>query len=335
MIIDPRDMNIEKVSIVIEWENVLLAEMDRCRRMLRELRRQILELNSQVGASVEFEIIVVFNQEVVQSAVVTNELEEIFRADDPNIVWLPTPATGLNYYDLKNFGALRTDGDIILFLDSDVIPEAGWLKNLLGSFDNSAVDVVGGNTFLDLSGFLGRAMALMWFFPLRSTESALEETPFFFANNVAFRKSTAARFPFPKMPEGTTRGSCAQLARNIRREGIKIHRHLGAQVSHPPPNGWHHFFIRGVAEGRDELLMRRTRRGPSWFGREGFSELGRFSSNMFRGFKSILSQRKKANLSLGEMPFALGAMLIYSQCRLFGAWGTQIFPKFMGSHFRI
>jgi hypothetical protein len=46
MVIDPRDVNMGKVSVVIEWENVLLSEMDRCRRMLRELRRQILELNS-------------------------------------------------------------------------------------------------------------------------------------------------------------------------------------------------------------------------------------------------------------------------------------------------
>lgn len=335
MVIDPRDVNMGKVSVVIEWENVLLSEMDRCRRMLRELRRQILELNSQVAASADFEIIVVFNQEIVQPAVVTNELEEIFRADDPNIAWLTVPATGLSYYDLKNFGARRTDADIILFLDSDVIPEPGWLKNLLGSFDNPAVDVVGGNTFLDLSDFLGRAMALFWFFPQRSTESVLKEVSFFFANNVAFRRSTAERFPFPKLQGGATRGSCVQLARDIRREGINIHHHLGAQVSHPPPNGWHHFFIRGVAEGRDQLLMRRSCRGPSWFGREGFSELGRFFSNTFRGFKSILSQRKKANLSLGETPVALGVVLIYSQCRLFGAWGTQIFPKFMGNHFRI
>lgn len=328
-------MDMGKVSIVIEWENVLLAEMDRCRRMLRELHRQILELNSQVSDTMKFEIIVVFNQKVVQSAVVTNELAGIFQADDPNIAWLPTPAMGLNYYDLKNFGAMQTDGNIILFLDSDVIPEAGWLKNLLGSFDNPAVDVVGGNTFLDLSDFLGRAMALTWFFPLRATESVLKETPFFFANNVAFRKSTAARFPFPKMQTGATRGSCVQLARDLRREGIKIHQHSGAQVSHPPPNGWHHFFIRGLAAGRDDLLMRRRFRGQSWFGWESFRELRRCLSKMYRGCNSILRQRKKVNLSLGEVPLALGVELIYSHCQLFGAWGTQIFPKFMGNHFRI
>jgi hypothetical protein len=328
-------MDMGTVSVVIEWENVLLAEIGRCRRMLRELRRQILELNSPVSTAVEFEIIVVFNPEAVQSAVITNELAEIFQAGDPNIVWRPTPAAGLNYYDLKNYGARQTGGDIILFLDSDVIPEAGWLKNLLGAFDNPAVDMVGGNTFLDLSEFLGRAMALIWYFPLRATESVLKENPSFFANNVAFRKSTVARFPFPKMPGGATRGSCLQLARNLRREGVKIYRHSGAQVSHPPPNGWHHLFIRGVAAGRDELLMRRLVRGQSWFGLEGCHALGRCFSNTFRGCRSILKRRKKANLSPGEIPLALGVVLIYSHCRLFGAWGTQIAPKFMGNHFRI
>ncbi len=325
----------EKVSIVIEWENVLLAEMDRCRRMLRELRRQILELNSPVSARVKFEIIVAFNREVVPASVVANELAAIFQADDPDVSWRATPAAGLNYYDLKNFGAQQAGGDIILFLDSDVIPEAGWLKNLLATFDDPAVDVVGGNTFLDLSGFLGRAMAPFWFFPLRATESVLTETDLFLANNLAFRRSVAARFPFPKMPPGATRGSCVQLACDLRREGIKLYRHLGAQVSHPPPNGWHHFLIRGVAAGRDDLLNRRLRREPWWFGRESLHELRHCFSNMFRGSISILRGRKKTHLSLAETPLALGVVLIYSQCRLFGAWGTQLFPKYMENHFRI
>jgi glycosyltransferase involved in cell wall biosynthesis len=324
-----------QVSVVIEWENVLLAEMDRCRRMLRELRRQILEINASNPAPTQFEIIVVFNQEVVQPPVVTNELNQIFQTSDANIAWRLSPATGLNYYDLKNFGALETHGDIVLFLDSDVIPEAGWLKQLLGSLDNQAVEVVAGNTFLDLSSFMGRAMALSWLFPLRANESELKEVPWFFANNVAFRKATAAKFPFPKMQPGATRGSCCQLAENLRGMGIKIYQHSGAQVSHPPPNGWHHFFIRGVAQGRDELLLRRIYRGQSWFGREGYREFRRSFSKMFSGLGSIFKQRQEVNLSLGEVPLALSIVLIYWHCRLFGCWGTQMFPKFMGNHFRI
>lgn len=328
-------MNLAKVSVIVEWENVLLAEMDRCRRMLRELRQQILELNLQISNTIEFEIVVVFNEEIVQPALVTSELVQIFQAGDPHIAWRLTPATGLNYYDLKNFGALRADGDIILFLDSDVIPEAGWLKMLLGSLDDPQVNVVAGNTFLDLSSFMGRAMALSWLFPPRASDSVLKEVPWFFANNVAFRKSTAAQFPFPKMEEGATRGSCSQLAENLRHEGIKIYQHSGAQVSHPPPNGWHHFFIRGVAQGRDELLLRRIYRGQSWFGREGYRELRRSFKSMFRGFGSILKQHKEVNLSAGEIPLALAIVLVYWNCRLFGCWGTQAFPKYMRSHFRI
>ena len=323
------------VSVVIEWENVLLSEMDRCRRMLQELRPQILDLNSRAKPVTAFEIVVVFDREIVVPSVVTNELAQSFQPGDVNLAWRLAPARGLNYYDLKNFGAQHARGDIILFLDSDVIPEAGWLKLLLGSLADPAVQVVGGNTFLDLSGFMGRAMALSWIFPLRATDSALREFPWFFANNVAFRRSTVTRFPFPKMQPGATRGSCVQLAEDLRGQGIKIHQHSGAQVNHPPPNGWHHFLIRGVAQGRDELLLRRIHRGRSWFGREGYRELRRSFSKMFDGFKSILRQRKAVNLSLGETPLAMGIVMIYWHCRLFGCWGTQMFPKFMGKHFRI
>jgi hypothetical protein len=216
-----------------------------------------------------------------------------------------------------------------------VIPEAGWLKNLMGSFDDPGVEVVGGNAFLDLSNLMGRAMALTWVFPPRAQQSVLKGYNFFYANNVAFRKSVSARFPFPKMQEGATRGSCLQLAENLKQNGIKIYRHTGAQVSHPPPNGWRHFIIRGIAEGRDELLLTRVGKGKKWFGREIFRVVRRFVLGVSAGFRSIGRQGKTVNISRREMPLVFGIVFIYWQCRLFGAFATRLVPQFMRNHFRI
>ena len=54
----------KKISVVIEWENVQLSEMDRCRRMLRELHRQILELNARTNPALDFEILVAVNEHI-------------------------------------------------------------------------------------------------------------------------------------------------------------------------------------------------------------------------------------------------------------------------------
>ncbi len=324
----------EKFSIVIEWENVRLSEMDRCRRMLREVRRQILELNAAAQPAVDFEIIVALN-EYIPAALVRNELAQVFQAGDAHIEWRLAAAAGLNYYELKNFGARSAEGKIIVFLDSDVIPDPGWLVTLLQSFVHPEVNVVAGHTYLDQSDFLGRAMALSWFFPLRATEAVLKESPVFHANNFAIRRCLLGKFEFPRMAAGATRGACVQLAVVWRNSGMKIHQHTGAQVSHPPPNGGRHFLIRGLAQGRDDLLLRRTFRGQSWFGRESYRELRRSYAAMFEGGKAIFWQRKKAGLARREVPLALGVVLVYWHCRLIGAWVMQIFPKFTGSHFRI
>lgn len=41
------------------------------------------------------------------------------------------PTTGKRYYELKNYGATHIRSDVLVFLDSDVIPEDGWLEALL------------------------------------------------------------------------------------------------------------------------------------------------------------------------------------------------------------
>ena len=324
----------KKISVVIEWENVQLSEMDRCRRMLRELHRQILELNARTNPALDFEILVAVNEHI-PPALVRAELAQAFQPADPHIEWRLTLATGLNYYALKNIGAQQSVGDIIFFLDSDVIPEPGWLATLLNSFGNPDVNVVAGHTYLDQSDFLGRAMALSWLFSLRATEAVLKESPVFHANNFAIRRGLVGKFEFPKMMPGATRGACVQLAVAWRNSGMKIHQHTGAQVSHPPPNGGRHFFIRGLAQGRDDLLLRRTFRGQSWFGRESYRELRRSYAAMFAGGKAICRQRENAGLSRREVPLALGVVVMYWHCRLMGAWAMQFFPKFTGNHFRI
>src|SRR4029077_19368753 len=62
------------------------------------------------------------------------------------------PTADSRYCSLKNAGAAASSGEIIIFLDSDVIPEPNWLAALLETFSNPHVSVVVGSTHGDCPG---------------------------------------------------------------------------------------------------------------------------------------------------------------------------------------
>ncbi|WP_292065209.1 glycosyltransferase family 2 protein [Mesorhizobium sp.] len=39
------------------------------------------------------------------------------------------------YYQLKNNGVRLSEGDVVVFMDSDTVPERNWLSNLLAPFE--------------------------------------------------------------------------------------------------------------------------------------------------------------------------------------------------------
>ena len=104
------------------------------------------------------------------------------------------------YYEQKNYGASLARNEVVVFVDSDVVPEPGWLKALLSPFRSPHVKVVGGASHVDLSRRTGRAFAAFWFFPPRGEDAPLGEAGWFFANNVAFRVTSSWRSRFPSWP---------------------------------------------------------------------------------------------------------------------------------------
>lgn len=56
-------------------------------------------------------------------------------------------ATGDHYYALKNRGARESAAAIVVFVDSDVMPEPGWLGALVGAIEGGAVATCGPSLF--------------------------------------------------------------------------------------------------------------------------------------------------------------------------------------------
>src|SRR3990172_1590472 len=114
-----------RLSIVVEWENVRLADSGRAREMLRRVGRQAAELPADLPSG-PVELIVLHDDEL-DAVSVGSFVEEALGPVHPHVELRVVPTPGGGYYALKNAGARLARGDIVVFLDSDVIPEDGWL----------------------------------------------------------------------------------------------------------------------------------------------------------------------------------------------------------------
>jgi hypothetical protein len=246
-----------KVSAIVEWENALFADANRPMAMLRELRRQAADMTREQDVR-PFELLVVYDAGEFAAAPLAELLERCLGRSDEVITWRLLPAEVTGYYASKDLGARHAAGEILLFIDSDVIPEPRWLERLLAPFRDPLVQIVAGSAFIEPVDFTGKVFALTWFFPLRREAGPAEKADHFFANNFAMRKSLYDQHPFPEL-KGSSRGSCLLLAAELTRAGIPIFRVSGARVAHPAPNGAEHFIKRALAQGRDDVVRDRGR----------------------------------------------------------------------------
>lgn len=316
-------------SLVVEWENARLSDRDRSRRMLAALGRQLSALDGQPDEPIE---LIVLHDE----GVVARPALEKFVLDalgDAQSVTLRTIATrDAGYYDQKNIGARAARGDLVVFLDSDVIPEDRWLDNLLGNFADPAVDVVCGSTYIEATSLYAKAFAMFWFFPTRTDDGPQrpqrpDTTDSFYANNLAFRRTLFLRYEFPDLP--LVRGQCAALAESLHRDGHHILLDPRACVSHPPPNGPVHFVRRAICEGHDWAQTARLR------GADGFGMPGRFVGAVQRATRRILGHRRDMGLGWFGTAAALGiAYGYYTLCAL-GECLAKVAPGTVRRYFAV
>lgn len=316
-------------SLVIEWENVKLSDVDRARRMLRALEGQLRGLRSLFLETPE--IWFLHDRHEIDAKGLQEMVGEAF--PDPTLAVIHfEPTLDADYYEQKNVGAALAKGDVVVFLDSDVIPQDGWLAGLLDALADPAVEVVGGNTSIELDSFVSRAFALFWFFPLRTGKSGLRPSNHFFANNVAFRRELIRSMPFPRLP--VLRGSCTILAQQLLAEGHAIRMNESCRVTHPPPNGYAHVFRRAMAQGHDDLLLGNLRE-PHRYQTRLANALWRFRKRVKRAAKRIRKEYREVGLSpLG----ALGAGLIaanYFAFYLVGLVVSLVSPDFVPRRFPV
>ncbi len=325
------DLTIIEVSIVIEWENVLLSELDRTFLMLKQLKKQILEFTHTV------EVIVLFNIAQIERKTIEAILKENLYGDSPELThyFRLIETENSHYFDLKNIGATHAKGEIVVLLDSDVIPEANWLNEITRLFfENKEVRAVAGHTYLTCNTFIGKAFALGWIFPIHQSKLEVHSNyKYFKANNIAFRREVFLDYPFPKLPSGVTRGACRKLGETLHESNITLWTNTGAQANHPPPSNFEHFKMRALAHGRDKILGRKI---------FGLSFLGAIASlffwvgkRIFINLVKIVSKNREVNLPIWQTPFAFGTMICFYLLSLVGGFISIFFPQYALKHWQI
>jgi len=161
---------------------------------------------------------------VLDDKVATADAIEL-RRRYPSVKLIVSPVS--NYFAAKNAGAAASAGEIIALIDSDCVPEPGWLEALLAPFE-CGVAAVGGR-----SRYTGSSW-LEWTFSIPDFAYILAEddgsASGFNLHNVAFRREVLLAHPLDaRIPRD---GGCYLLFHQLRAEGARVLNEPRAVVEH-------------------------------------------------------------------------------------------------------
>lgn len=319
------------LSIILEWENAVLAELKRTEILLYQI---ITQGNKREE---EIELIILHNSQIVSRDFISKFLDKILLKvegfSDSKFHFKIEDVKDAHYYELKNRGVQIATGDVLIIVDSDVIPDSNWMESLINSHMLYPEALIGGFTCVDYSDFMGKSFALGWFFSIPKNQVGLIKSNHINANNYIAKRELLLANSYNDMSEGMTRGACEILWKSLNNKGVSIYKNLEAKATHPYPNGINHFFNRGLAEGRDSfLLIKETGKGNAGSIFQLFKE---YALRCKKVVKNTVSEKKHVGLKSWQIPFALGVMLSYYQLYLMGGLITRFFPTYSRSNWQI
>lgn len=197
---------------------------------------------------------------------------------------------------------------MLVYLDSDCIPQPGWLESLVSAFDDAEVVVCAGVTSIDRGNSYSRLFAYLSDWPIDDpgAEPVVVDRNFN-ANNVAFRRQTFLAHPYPD--NGSYKARCVQLWLELAQAGVPIHRANRALVLHPAPVNPRHFAAKAVGLGHDYGLQYRNRRHAGGRSALAFAR-EKFMQN-FTGTRARLRANRGKPLDPATKTMALALAAVY------------------------
>lgn len=311
-------LNSPSYSLVLEMENARSVDLEEVSVGLTALAREIGAVSSLGFARPQIVIshggdeadTLLLRSNIASAA---SQLEQV-----ADLIFAACP--GGRYYDLKNNGIPATDGDVVIFTDSDTVVESGWLSAMLGPFQDPATVAVNGYTYLYYDDFMSRTFALIWFFPMAQKDTRFASKRAINANNVAFRRDWIANHPFPE--NNGFKVSCTLLMRALERDGHKLVS-ANARVYHHPPRGWRFFRWRALVTGRDADRKFREL-GSSHRGRRIAKSLSRWQTMSWRTTRRVVRHARQTGMPVWQIPMSLLVGLAFYSLAFWGQFSLAV-----------
>jgi len=285
-------------SIVMEMENAKSIDWDEIGLGLKALAREIAQVSATGFARPK----VIISHGGLETDAAS--LRSSIGAEAPQLAQVADLAfaacPGGRYYDLKNNGIPWSEGSILVFLDSDTVPERSWLSTLLKPFDDPETICVNGHTYLSHDDFFSRTFALIWFFPMAEGDKRFASKRAINANNIAFRRDWISSHPFPA--HNGFKVSCTLLMHQLWGEGHKIV-NVDARVHHYSPRGWRFFFWRALVTGRDADRKFVELHSPSR-ARRIVKSFTRWGTMSWRTLRRVVNHAPQTGMPAWQIPFA-------------------------------
>lgn len=301
------------ITLLIEWENAIDVADDWTRKAMDGLARELAAVADRMPQKPR--IMYLYNRHAVPAGTV----EKVIDSEAPQLRDLAdlevVPTENLTYYKLKNYGIARTRTPLAVMIDSDAIPQPGWLDALLAPFAEPKVMAVGGFTRLGHEDFLSRAMALTWIFDLEGDREKTERRNSIHVNNCAVRTDFFREHPFPDLQ--AFKKQCVFWLRGIKEEGHLYVRTADAKAIHAPHPGLRFLVWRAWTAGFDSDFVTYHTRTKSRAGRLGYAFV-HYAKKLARAGKRILLRGDVVGMPWYERPFALLIALGYFTVLLAG-----------------
>jgi len=228
-------------SLVLETENLGMAELD-------DLRASLDSLKSQPELRFAKEFIVLAGSHISPS------IKKLIQKEYP---WATIKLTSrpLDYNDSKDEAIKIAQGDIVILTDSDARYQKNWLKNMLSVFKSHPdAGLVSGDTWVKVTSGYAFALNLSWMFLIRPKTTQPKPTNTFSYNNFAIKKKSYVSLDFPKnFPLYRAKGTMTK--NDLLRRGIKFYQAPNAIAYHAAPKNFSDWWYRMLINGHDFIAM--------------------------------------------------------------------------------